>query len=48
MNATAALKEVADAYAAMQRGEAVHRTGGLPQACCRRLIRSVDVRALLA
>jgi hypothetical protein len=49
MNATAALKEIADGYVAMRRGEPVRSTltGVLPRACCQRQIHSVDPRALI-
>jgi hypothetical protein len=49
MNATAALREIADTYAQVRKGEPVRRslTGVLPSSCCRRQIRPV-AEALIA
>ena len=44
-----ALQEIDEAYAAMQRGEPVRRSGNgvWPPSCCRRQITRVDARALV-
>ena len=46
--AAAAMREVLDVYVAACRGEP-HQTGStLPRACCQRLLRHPDVRAMIA